>query len=158
MKSMRGWDRQGWGRLLLPGGAALVLAGCYSFEPFTPVSPRSGDRVSIDLSKYRSEELTKQVGPGVVSIWGRTLDTDEVSVKISVLSTTNGKEQVTRWNGEQVRIALQDVAKVSHRRFSLGRTLLGTGGVLVGAFLAFRSFSSSPQGSPSSTGGGTPLR
>jgi hypothetical protein len=153
MKPMRG---RAWRLLLLP--AAVVLAGCYSFEPFTPVSPQSGDRVSIDLSKYRSEELTKQVGPGVVSVWGRTLDTDPVSVRLSVLSTTNAKQQVTRWNGEEVRIALLDVAKVSHRRFSLGRTLLGTGGILVGAFLAVRRFSSSSQGSPGSGGGGNPLR
>jgi hypothetical protein len=158
MKPMGGWDRQTWGRLLLPASAALVLAGCYSFEPFAAVSPRSGERVSLDLSTYRSEELTKQVGPGVVSIWGRTLDTDPVSVRLSVLSTTNSKQQVTRWNGEEVRIALLDVAKVSHRRFSLGRTLLGTGGVLVGAFLAIRRFSSSSEGSTGSTGGGTPLR
>jgi hypothetical protein len=139
----------------LPGSAAAVLVGCYSFEPFAPLSPQSGDRVSIDLSRYGSEELSQQVGPGVVSVWGRTLDTDQVSVSLSVLSTTNAKQQVTRWNGEQVRIALQDVTQFNHRRFSLGRTLLGSGGLFVAAYLAFRSFSGSTQGTPTSGGGPT---
>jgi hypothetical protein len=158
VKPKRGWYLRTWGRLLLRGSAAAVLAGCYSFEPFAPVSPQSGDRVSIDLSKYRSEELSQQVGRDVVSVWGRALDADQLSVRLSVLSTTNAKEHVTRWNGEEVRISLQDVAQVNRRRFSLGRTLLGSGGVFVAAFLAFRSFSNPSQGSPTSTGGGTGLR
>ena len=157
MKPMRGWDLRAWGRLLLPGGAAVVLAGCYSFEPYA-VSPQSGDRVSIDLSKYASEELSEQVGPGVVSVWGRALDADQVSVRLAVFSTINAKQHVTRWNGEKVSISLQDVARVNHRRFSLGRTILGSGGLFVAALLAFRSFSSSSQGSPTSAGGGTALR
>ena len=139
----------------MPGSIAAVLAGCYTFEPYASVSPQSGERVSIDLSWYGSEELSQQVGPGVVSVWGRALDADQVSVRLSVLSTTNAKQQVTRWNGEKVRISLQDVAQVKHRRFSLGRTILGSGGVFVAAFLAFRTFSGSGEGHPTSGGGST---
>jgi hypothetical protein len=132
----------------------MALTGCYSYLPPNGPEPQVGSRVSADLTDGGTDSLSRYLGPGVISIQGRVLGTEDRSLLLAVNSVKNKYDQEVSWRGEAVRIPPGLIAGYQQRRFSLGRSLLmGTAAAAASVF-AWEAFRGSRSGGGGGRGGG----
>lgn len=102
---------------------SVLVVGCYSLQPAAMgPAPRSGDRVSMDITDLGRVYLGSAMGPEIETIEGRLLENEEGDylVGVTAVRTLRGATQI--WSGEKVRIEKQHVARLYERKFSRGRT------------------------------------
>ena len=118
-------------------GLAL-LAGCYTYRTAGPVdttAPDAGTRIEVSLTQQGAVSLAAQLGPGVQSVEGNLLGTDETGLSLAVWEVEDARRARSDWKGEQVTIPREAIAAVRRRIFSAGATGL-LGGLLAGGALA----------------------
>src|SRR5438046_3174078 len=73
-------------RRLAPLCIGVVAAtGCYAYLPLS-AAPTPGTYVSVDLTESASDELARYLGPGIGTLRGRVLSSDQVVLALSVLA------------------------------------------------------------------------
>ena len=125
---------------------AVLLAGCYTLQPATGVTPEIGDELAFDINDVGRVGLGPAMGPEIAQVQGRLVSREnaEYLVAVTATRTLRGADQV--WTGEQVRIKSEYVGSTYQRHYSKGRTItLGVVGVAAFAFIITRSLIGSGQ-------------
>jgi hypothetical protein len=135
---------------------ALLVSGCYSYQPLETPTPAPGTQVAADLTDAGSLELASQIGPGVSSLRGAVVEYDRDALLLALSSVMGRNEQETFWKGEQVRIPHTTVARLHQRRFALGKSFLFGGTVVGGLLAAVSAFQGDGSGGGVPGGGGGP--
>ena len=123
-------------RLFVLGIAAMMLAGCYTYEPVAVApAPAQGADIRLRITDVATADLRDYLGPNVETLHGRLVRADTQSVGVAVRSVVlhNGSEQF--WTGDQISIPRNAVAGMELRRFSKSRTTFLTALSVVGAFV-----------------------
>ena len=136
--------------------AAVLLAGCYTFEPVQGPTPAVGTEIAFDINDAGRVALGGSMGPEIVQIEGRLVEKGSADylVAVTTVHLLRGGEQV--WSREPVRIKSEYVSSVYEKKFSAVKSVaLGAVGVGVVAALAGRSLlgggSTDPQKQPGDT-------
>jgi len=119
---------------------SIPLLGCYTLEPLGRAAPAPGTLVTFDINDAGRSALGGSMGPEIVQIDGRVLDTDSTDYVIGVSGVRffGGGEQA--WRGERVRIKPEYVRSTYERRLSKTRTVaFAAAGVAAAAYLVTRS-------------------
>ncbi len=135
--------------------AAVLLAGCYTFEPVEGPTPAVGTEIAFDINDAGRLALGGSMGPEISSIEGRLIEKGAADylVAISAVHMLRGGEQV--WSKEPVRIKSEYVSSVYQKKFSaLKSVALGAVGVGLVAAIAGRTLVGG--GSPDQGGKGPP--
>jgi hypothetical protein len=114
--------------------AAFVLCGCYQSVPLALANARTGAKLRVSLTDAGSDSLARYLGPGVESVDGKLLQTNENDISLAVTQVTmrSGVEQF--WKGETVVLPKYSLATVQERQISKPRTLLLGGAILAALF------------------------
>jgi hypothetical protein len=133
----------------------LIASGCYSYlpAPAGPIKPESTMRVY--LSTNGSNDLTRSVGPDVVSLDGYVIGQSDTTLELSVTSLQRQNRDADRWQGERVVIPRTYVDRIAVREFDRTRTVVAAL-VAIGGLLIARSLVTGAGGSVAGTpAGGT---
>jgi hypothetical protein len=137
--------------------AAVLLAGCYTFEPVQGPAPAVGTEIAFDINDAGRVALGGSMGPEIAQIEGRLVDKGSADylVAVTAVHLLRGGEQV--WSKEPVRIKSEYVSSVYEKKFSAVKSVaLGAVGVGVVAALAGRSLigggTTDPAKQPGDTG------
>jgi hypothetical protein len=115
---------------------SVLLAGCYTLQPASGVTPQIGDDLAFDINDVGRAALGGTMGPEIGQVEGR--ENAEFLVAVSAVHTLRSGDQV--WKGEQVRIKSEYVGSTYQRHFSKGRTLtISVVGIAALAFIVSRS-------------------
>lgn len=120
-------------RILALVGLTL-LAGCYSYSRVAAPPPAGAD-VEVELTDAGSAELARLIGPNVISLRGRVAEMGSDTLLLAVESVLKRSGTDEYWSKESLAIARSQIASVSTRRFSAGRSgllaLTAIGGALL---------------------------
>jgi len=137
--------------------AAVLLVGCYTFEPVQGPTPAVGTEIAFDINDAGRVALGGSMGPEIAQIEGRLVDKGSADylVAVTAVHLLRGGEQV--WSKEPVRIKSEYVSSVYEKKFSAVKSVaLGAVGVGVVAALAGRSLigggTTDPAKQPGDTG------
>ena len=119
-------------------GAALTLAGCYTYRPLSTPSPERGTRVSAQLTGQGSVDLAGQIGPDVLHVEGEVVAADSNGLELVVREVESFRGIRSDWQGEQVRIPRAAVAGMQERRLSVGGTGVMGGVMAAGLYAIYR--------------------
>lgn len=108
----------------------LALGACYTYRPVAAgPNPRGGDQIQVHLTDAGTAELTRVVGPRVVSLEGSVVKVapdSGIVLALTSVGSVDGSSQP--WEGEApVGVAAAYIASVERRTFSPGRTALAVG-------------------------------
>ena len=114
-------------RIVAPAILLLVsvVSGCYRYVPTTRTSLAPGASVSVALTLQGSINVAPRIGNNVVSLEGTVSDTDSSGgITLSLLSVTRrGENLASTWSGESLRLSSEDIAEISGKQLSHGRTV-----------------------------------
>lgn len=107
-----------------------TTAGCFTAKPVVGEPLPAGTEVLVKVTDAGRVNLAAQLGPGVDVVEGRLISRDASAVTVAASSVTllTGGHQV--WSGERIRIGADQVALLSKKQFSKGRTAIVTAAVL----------------------------
>lgn len=114
--------------------ALALLTGCYSYSRVA-APPSAGTDVEIEFTDAGSAELARLIGPNVVSVRGRVAEMGSDTLRVAVESVLKRSGTDEYWSKESLAIARPQIASISTRRFSAGRSgllaLTAIGGALL---------------------------
>jgi hypothetical protein len=117
-----------------------VLQGCYTYAPLETGVPPVGERVELEISDRGRVELAERLGRGVMTIEGRltAVTNDQYVLNVASVSYLGG--ETSRWSGESVRLARDQVEHAATRKLSRRRTWVMAAAIAVGVgvFIASR--------------------
>ena len=130
-----------------------VLCACYESVPIELARVQPGTKIRISLTDAGADSLARYLGPGVETIDGKLISTDDrgVSLSVSQVAMKSGQDQF--WKGETVVIPRYSLNTVQARRINKSKSLL-LGGAFVVA-LASIKLSGVAGGNGGSSGNGT---
>jgi hypothetical protein len=130
-----------------------VLCACYESVPIELARVQPGTKIRISLTDAGADSLARYLGPGVETIDGKLISTDDrgVSLAVSQVAMKSGQDQF--WKGETVLIPRYSLSTVQARKINKSKSLL-LGGVFVVA-LASIKLSGVAGGNGGGGGGGT---
>lgn len=107
-----------------------TMTGCFTAKPVVGEPLPAGTEVLVKVTDAGRFNLAAQLGPGVDVVEGRLISRDASAVTVAAASVTllGGGHQV--WSGERIRIGADQVALLSKKQFSRGRTAIVTAAVL----------------------------
>jgi hypothetical protein len=129
-----------------------TTAGCFTAKPVVGEPLPAGTEVLVKVTDAGRVNLAAQLGPSVDVIEGRLIsrDASAITLAASSVSLLQGGHQV--WSGERISIEADQVALLSKKQFSKGRTAVVTAAVLgVVIVVAKGSLSGMLQGSEGKT-------
>lgn len=106
--------------------------GCFSYVRSPTPEPTGGQEVRAELTDNGTVDMARVVGPGVTALRGNVagMTSDSLSLRMTSVEKRNGSEEF--WAGEMVTVPTSEVARLSVRKLSPGRTALFVS-ALVGA-------------------------
>jgi hypothetical protein len=118
--------------------ASPLLAGCYMTLPLADSRPEPalGAQLVVELTDQARVGLAPQLGSEVASVEGALVQRTDSQFVLGVSRVFGLWGAQSRWGGERVTFATDQVRRMSIRRFSTGRTAIAAGGVTA-AVLAF---------------------
>ena len=118
-------------RPVAAAAALLLTAGCYSYRPVAGVAPAPGAELRVQLTDAGMSELTRYLGPRVMTVDGRLVEIEpDSTLMLSVKAVHTAEGGLQRWPGEgTVRVPNAAVASVSRRTLSRKRTAVFAGGL-----------------------------
>jgi len=145
-------------QILCLAAAAVLLGGCYNYEPFalTP-SSQPGTELVATLTDSGARALAGYLGPGAQAVRGRSLGLDDAGLRLSVTAVETIRGDELTWQGEMVTLPRPFIATTQIRRLAKGRTamLVGIGvAAVIGTAAGFSLIGSSD--SPGQGGGRPP--
>ena len=120
MRSRRSW---------LGLGALAVLAACHKYVPVNASTPPVGDVVAFTITDQGRVALFERLGPGVATIEGRVVGTEDNNYLVSVARVEQVNGTASRWSGEVMRLDRGFIDHFRRRELSKTRTWLLAGGV-----------------------------
>jgi hypothetical protein len=130
-----------------------VLCACYESVPIELARVQPGTKIRISLTDAGADSLARYLGPGVETIDGKLISTDDrgVSLSVSQVAMKSGQDQF--WKGETVVIPRYSLSTVQARRINKSKSLL-LGGAFVVALASIKlSGVAGGNGGGSGTGG-----
>jgi len=144
------------GRLALMVSAALLSSGCFTYAAVPTSQPLVEQTAEFRISDSGRLELTRQLGPGVLTVEGRVVRQDEAGWTLRVYRLIDLRGQATTWSGEVVELPRTSVEMVNRRDFDRGRSVIATAAIAGGLALFVVSRSLLGGGlSPEEGGGGS---
>ena len=140
-------------RVLVWIAIVITSAGCYGYYPSPAGTPRTGVRVTAELSDSGTMSLARYVGPSVAAVEGRLLRATDTEIELSVLSVRQHSGVEASWRGERLTLSRDLLRGIEERRLSVARTALFTVGFAVGSLALRRAFQGE-SGGPTPIGGG----
>lgn len=122
-------------RYLVP--ILCVLCGCYESVPIQLNSVQPGTKIRVTLTDAGTDSLARYLGPGVQTVDGKLISTDESKLSVGVTSISMRSGQDQYWKGETVAIPRTALATVQQRKVNKPKSLL-LGGVLIAALASLR--------------------
>lgn len=114
-------------RIVVPTTLLLVsaLSGCYRYVPTTRSSLAPGESVSVALTLQGSVNTAPSIGNNVASLEGTVSGIDSSGdITLALLSVRRrGENLASTWSGESIRLSSADIAEVSTKQLSRGRTV-----------------------------------
>jgi len=111
---------------------AITTVGCYTYTPMqVSAVPAPQQQLRIELTPTGTDSLSRVLGPSVKTVDGRLISVTPEAIELGVTTVTmySGLEQY--WKGESVTIPKQYIVSLDQRSFSLGKTGLLTGAIVV---------------------------
>ena len=120
-----------------------ALAACHKFVPVEASTPPVGEVIAFQISDQGRVALYDRLGPGVATIEGRMVGTEDTNFLISVARVEQVNGASSRWSGEVMRLDRGFVDHVRQRELSKTRTWLLAAGITaaVTALIASRGLS-----------------
>ena len=114
-----------------------VLCACYESVPIELARVQPGTKIRIALTDAGADSLARYLGPGVETIDGKLISTDDrgVSLSVSQVAMKSGQDQF--WKGETVMIPRYSLSTVQARRINKSKSLL-LGGAFVVALASIK--------------------
>ena len=128
-------------RRLIFGIAVLLVWGCYAYVPLTTPEPRTGVRITAELTDSGTIGLGTYLGRGASAVDGRVLSAANGVVELSVVSVQTRDGQPSYWRGEAVSLPRSLIAGMKERRLAKGSTLLVGGAITAFVLLAVDALS-----------------
>jgi hypothetical protein len=102
----------------------LMLAGCHSYRRIEAPAPSPGTQLRLELSDQGSVDVTGQVGPRAINIFGRLTasSTDTLALAVTGVERRGGIKEI--WKGERVTVGRSSIAAISREAISWRRTSL----------------------------------
>lgn len=109
-----------------------TTAGCFTARPVAGEPLPAGTDVLVKVTDAGRVALAAQLGPSVDVVEGRLISRDSSAVTVSAVSVNllQGGHQV--WSGERIRIPAEQIALLSKKQFSKGRTAIVVAAVVGG--------------------------
>lgn len=139
-------------RYLVP--ILCVLCGCYESVPIQLSSVQPGTKIRVTLTDAGTDSLARYLGPGVETVDGKLISTNDERLSLGVTSVAMRSGQDQFWKGETVAIPRSALATVQQRKINKPKSLL-LGGVLIAALASLR-LSGVVGGNGSGNGGNVP--
>ncbi|MGE5729170.1 MAG: hypothetical protein ACM34L_11250 [Gemmatimonas sp.] len=114
-----------------------VLWGCYESVPIQLNAVQPGTKIRVTLTDAGTDSLARYLGPGVQTVDGKLISTDESKLSLGVTSISMRSGQDQYWKGETVAIPRTALATVQQRKVNKPKSLL-LGGVLIAALASLR--------------------
>lgn len=114
-----------------------VLCACYESVPIELARVQPGTKIRISLTDAGADSLARYLGPGVETIDGKLISTDDrgVSLSVSQVAMKSGQDQF--WKGETVMIPRYSLSTVQARKINKSKSLL-LGGAFVVALASIK--------------------
>lgn len=144
-------------RLLSCALAAMVVGGCYKYEPISAPVPGVGESVRAHLTPSGSQDVTPVLGREVAWLDGRLVGNESGRFRFSVTQTRSRLSGSAAWGGEEITIPGSAVDRVERRVLDRGKTIRASILAVVGAVgitAIVQSAARNPSGTP--PGGGDP--
>ena len=122
----------------LPGlvgiaSAAVLTAGCYTYTDVqTGTSMPADTFVRVELTDVGTTNVTKAIGPYVLMLDGPLETSGSNGVSMRITSLRRRGEGETRWTGDQITLAREDIRYIHQRSLSRGRTIAAATGFIGG--------------------------
>jgi hypothetical protein len=133
-----------------------LLSACYTYQPVEGPVPRTGVRVSADLTRDGTAAVVPLLGADVAEVEGTVVAASADTLRLSLASVTTSHGIPTSWRGEEVLLPRTGLTGLAERRISRGGTVLLGAGVLGGLYLLYRMLGGPGvfEGTAGSGGGG----
>lgn len=114
-----------------------VLCACYQSVPVELSRVEPGTKLRVSLTDAGADSLARYLGPGVETIDGKLISTNEsgLSMSVSEVSMRSGQDQF--WKGETVVIPRSALGTVQARQLNKPKSLL-LAGVLIAALASLK--------------------
>jgi hypothetical protein len=137
----------------------LVTAGCYSYQPIaTAPTPPAGEELRVHLNEQGTAELTRYLGPRVVTVDARLLRIEQDSILalgVSVFTLADGSSYP--FTGQDpVPVSRTLISSMERRTFSRGRTVVVSTGLVAGLVAIAHAALRTGHVEPGGGGGGPP--
>jgi hypothetical protein len=133
----------------------LVLMACYQYVP-SPAQPATGDEVRFTLSNEATVSLAPVLGPRTTALTGRILSDGPSEFALAVDRTFKDDGVAVVWGRDRVSIPRGAITRTERRVLDRTRTLIATGGVVLGATVTALILSKYRSNASSSNGGVPP--
>lgn len=144
-------------RLVVWIAVVFTSVGCYGYYPSSAGTPRTGVRVTAELSDSGTMSLARYVGPSVAAVEGRLVRASDTEIELSVLAVRQHNGVEADWRGERLTVSRDLLRGIQERKLSVGRTALFTVGFAIGSIALRKAFQGESGGpTPIDGGGGTP--
>lgn len=137
-------SRAGFGRSPFRRAAGVILltvhlGGCFRYVPVGGTPVPAGSVVSVAVNDRGRVALADEIGPGVMKVHGRFIESTDSAIVLSMSSVEFMDLGVAvRMNEERVQVPREFVTELREKRLSRSRTWLTV--ALIGAGLVAASF------------------
>lgn len=136
--------------------ALPLLTGCYQYTAANRLAIEPATPVSVDLSPRGTINVAGKIGGNVVTIQGNVTETTASSLTIALMTVRRrGETALSKWNGESITLASDDIDEVKTRELSRRRTTVAavalaatSVGIVIGIAKATGGASGTVGGSP----------
>lgn len=112
--------------LTLAALGPAVFSGCYEYVPVAG-APVPGMPVALDVTDEGRFALRDRIGRDIDRIEGTVVSASDRELTLRMEKVTDLRGDDTKWNGEQVSFARQDLARTFRRRLDRVRTFVALG-------------------------------
>lgn len=142
------------GRRSTAAALALLVTGCYTYQPVETGPPDAGTEVRVGLGEPAADELARRTGREVDTLEGRVVRSSADSFAVSVSPLAPRGYDPYGLRRDTLAFALSDVQGVERQELDTGKTLLLVGGAVAGAALLFTLMLEGEGGGVPNGGGG----
>ena len=120
-------------RVLTVFSLCLVASGCYRFTPIEGATPAAGQEVRLSLSDEGSVRLAPLIGPRIVAIDGRAVQTTDTALILAVEAVVTQAGRGMTWSMEQLTVPRSAVSSIRTRTLDRRKSWIVAGLGVVGA-------------------------
>ena len=142
------------GKVALLAAAVLLSNACYTYAAVPTSQPLVEQMAEFRITDVGRTELTRQLGPGTLTVEGRVVRQDDNGWTLRVYRHIDLRGQTTTWSGEVVELPRTAVELVTRRDFDRGRSAIAAAAFAGGLTLFVLSRSLLGGGASSEDGGG----